>query len=283
VTVTSYFRPSSVPEAIRLLQTHGPDLLVIAGGTVAMPLLNEGVVQPRLVMGLRTAGLAGIERTEAGLRIGATTTLSELADQDAVPMLAAAAIRTAAWAVRNLGTVGGNLFSAPRGGDVATALLALDAAAVVSGPGGTRVVPLGSFFMGLHATALAADELVTAIRVPIPDGEAAFVKLGRRGANSPAVVTVAAHVRRGGERMAKARIAIGSAGPVPFRATAAEAALAGKPFDDGAIAAAADAAEAEAEPLADAIASDWYRRRMVGVVVRQALEQLAPAASGRAA
>jgi carbon-monoxide dehydrogenase medium subunit len=83
--------------------------------------------------------------------------------------------------------------------------------------------------------------------------------------------------------MAKARIAIGSAGPVPFRATAAEAALAGKPFDDGAIAAAADAAEAEAEPLADAIASDWYRRRMVGVVVRQALEQLAPAATGRAA
>jgi CO/xanthine dehydrogenase FAD-binding subunit len=283
VTVSSYFRPSSVPEAIRLLQAHGPDLFVIAGGTVAMPLLNEGVLQPRLVMGLRNAGLAGIEQTDGGLRIGATTTLTALVEQDAIPMLATAASRTAAWSVRNLGTVGGNLFSAPRGGDVATALLALDASAVASGPGGTRVIPLTSFFTGLHATALAPDELVTAIRVPMPDGDASFVKLGRRSQGSPAVVTVAAQVRRDGERTTKARIAIGSAGPVPFRAVAAEAALAGKPFDGDAISAAAEAAEAEAEPLADAIASDWYRRRMVGVVVRQALEQLVPAASGRAA
>jgi CO/xanthine dehydrogenase FAD-binding subunit len=283
VTVTSYFRPSSVPEAIRLLQAHGPDLLVIAGGTVAMPLLNEGVLQPRLVMGLRNAGLAGIDRTNAGLRIGATTTLTALAEQDAIPMLATAASRTAAWSVRNLGTVGGNLFSAPRGGDVATALLALDAIAVASGASGARVIPLAAFFTGLQATALAPDELVTAVRVPTPDGETAFVKLGRRSANSPAVVTVAVHVRRDGERVRKARIAIGSAGPVPFRATSAEAALAGRPFDGEAIENAAAAAETEAEPHADAIASDWYRRRMVGVVVRQALEQLAATATGRAA
>jgi CO/xanthine dehydrogenase FAD-binding subunit len=248
-----------------------------------MPLLNEGVVQPRLVMGLRRAGLAGIERTDAGLRIGATTTLSALAEQDAIPVLAAAASRAAAWSVRNLGTVGGNLFSPPRGGDVATALLALDASVVASGPSGTRVIPLAAFFTGLRETALAADELVTAIRVPTPDGVAAFSKLGRRDANSPAVVTVAAHIRLDGERVSKARIAIGSAGPVPFRATSAEAVLAGAAFDAEAIAAAADAAEAEAEPLADAVASDWYRRRMVGVVVRQVLEGLAGAADRRAA
>jgi CO/xanthine dehydrogenase FAD-binding subunit len=283
VTVTSYFRPSTVPEAIGLLQAHGPDLLVIAGGTVAMPLLNEGVVQPRLVMGLRNAGLAGIDRSEAGLRIGATTTLTALAEQDDVPMLATAASRAAAWAVRNLATVGGNLFSAPRGGDVATALLALDATVVVSGAGGTRVIPLATFFTGLQTTALMPGELVTALRVPLPDGQASFVKLGRRSANSPAVVTVAATIRRDGERVRKVRIAIGSAGPFPFRATRAEAALAGTTFDRDAIDAAAAAAEDEADPLADAIASDWYRRRMVAVVVRQALEQLLPAASGRAA
>src|SRR5690349_10415342 len=149
-----------------------------------MPLLNEGVIQPRLVMGLRNAGLAGIDDTDGGLRIGATTTLTALSEQDAIPLLATAASRTAAWSVRNLATVGGNLFSAPRGGDVATALLALDAAAVASGPNGARVIPLRAFFTGLQATTLAADELVTAIRVPIPDGETAFVKLGRRTANS---------------------------------------------------------------------------------------------------
>lgn len=283
MTVTSYFRPSSVPEAIGLLQAHGPDLLVIAGGTVAMPLVNEGVTQPRLVMGLRAAGLAGVERTDAGLRIGATTTLAGLAEQDEIPVLATAAIRTAAWAVRNMGTVGGNLFSAPRGGDVATALLALDAAVVATGPRGTRVVPLRTFFTGLQATDLAPDELVTALRVPIPDGDAAFIKLGRRTANSPAVVSVAAHVRRDGERVTKARIAIGSVGPFPFRAVSAEDALVGTTLEADALAAGAAAAEAEAEPLTDAVASDWYRRRMVAVVVRKALEALAPGGTGRAA
>jgi aerobic carbon-monoxide dehydrogenase medium subunit len=284
VTVTSYFRPGSVPEAIALLQEHGPDLLVIAGGTVAMPLLNEAVVQPALVMGLRRAGLAGIERTsDAGLRIGAMTTLTDLAGQDAIPMLATAARRTASWSVRNMGTVGGNLFSAPRGGDVATALLALDASVVASGPAGTRVIPLARFFTGLHETALGPDELVTAVRVPLPDGDAAFVKLGRRTANSPAVVSVAARIRRDRERVIAARIALGSTGPYPFRAASAEAALVGKALDADAIARAVAAAEAEAEPLEDAVASDWYRRRMVGVVVRRALEGLSATEAGRVA
>ena len=274
MTVTSYFRPTSVSEAIGLRQTHGAELLVIAGGTVAMPLLNEGVVQPRLVMGLRGAGLDGIDETDGWLRIGATTTLAALAEQRSIPMLATAARRTASWPVRNLGTVGGNLFSAPRGGDVATALLALDALVVVSGPGGTRVLPIGSFFTGLLATALAPDELVTAVRVPLPEGEAAFHKLGRRTANTPAVVSVAARVRRDGDRVTAARIALGSAGPVPFRAGAAEAALIGSPLDATSIEAAARAAESAAEPLADAVASDWYRRRMVPVVVRRTLESL---------
>ena len=85
-------------------------------------------------MGLRRAGMGGIERRDGGLRIGATTTLTALAAQDAVPVLATAARRTGSWAVRNMATVGGNLFSAPRGGDVATALLALDAVVEATGP-----------------------------------------------------------------------------------------------------------------------------------------------------
>ena len=282
MTVTSYHLPTSVAEAVGLLQAHGPDLLVLAGGTVAMPLVNEGVRRPTRVMGLRRAGMGGIEERDGGLRIGATTTLTELAAQDAVPMLATAARRTGSWAVRNMATVGGNLFSAPRGGDVATALLALDAVVEATGPSGMRTIALESFFTGLMTTALAPDELVTAIVVP-PHGLASFVKLGRREVNSPAVVTVAACVVTDDEAVTGARIAIGSVGPHPVRVRAAEAIVVGSTLDAASLGRAADAAAAAAAPHSDAVASDGYRRRMVGVGVRRAREELAQGVSGRAA
>ena len=282
MTVASYLLPTSVAEAVELLRAHGPELLVLAGGTVAMPLLNEGVRQPARVMGLRRAGMAGMERREGGLRIGATTTLTALAAQDAVPVLATAARRTGSWAVRNMATVGGNLFSAPRGGDVATALLALDAVVEATGSSGSRTIPLESFFTGLMTTALAADELVTAIVVP-PQGLASFVKLGRREANSPAVVTVAARVVTDEDAVTEARIAIGSVGPHPVRVRAAESLVVGRRLDVPSLRRAAEAAAAAVEPHSDAVASDWYRRRMVGVVVGQALEQLRQAHPGRIA
>ena len=87
MTVRTYLLPRSRPEALGLLGAHGPELLVMAGGTVAMPLINEGISLPEAVMGLRLAGLGGLERAGAMLRIGATATLTQLLDQDAVPML----------------------------------------------------------------------------------------------------------------------------------------------------------------------------------------------------
>jgi CO/xanthine dehydrogenase FAD-binding subunit len=285
VTVTSYFLPTSVLEAIGLLRAHGPDLLVIAGGTVAMPLINEGISLPTHVMGLRRAGLDTIERTPGGLRIGATATLTAIAALDAVPLLATAARRTASWSVRNMATVGGNLFTPPPGGDLATALLALDATVEATGPDGTRTIPLAAFFTGFLATALEPDELVTAITVPAPaTAEAsAYRKLGRRQANSPAVVMVAVRARLDGGIVTDARLALGAVGPHPIRVPGAEAALDGSSLDTAAIDAAAEAATAAAEPLEDAVASDWYRRRMTGIVVRRVLEELAATGIGRAA
>jgi CO/xanthine dehydrogenase FAD-binding subunit len=283
VTVTSYVLPTSVAEAGGLLAAHGPDLLVLAGGTVAMPLVNEGTTRPTRVMGLRRAGLDGLEARDGGLRIGATTTLTALAAQDAVPLLATAARQTASWAVRNMATVGGNLFSTPRGGDVATALLALDAVIEATGPSGTRTIALDGFFTGLMTTALAPDELVTAIVVPAARGSTTFLKLGRRTANTPAVVTVAARLVMDGGPVSEARIALGAAGPHPVRVAAAETALLGRALEGPAIKAAAGAAEAGMEPRADAVASEWYRRRMVGLSVRRALGELAAGVPGRIA
>ena len=277
MTVATYFLPASVPEALGLLREHGPDLLVIAGGTVAMPLINEGISLPRQVMGLRRIGLDRIERTADGLRIGATATLTALAGQADAPLLATAARRTASWAVRNMATVGGNLFTPPPGGDVATALLALDAMVELTGPDGARTIPIEAFWTGFLGTALGAGELVTAITVPPGAGHEtrdAFLKFGRREANTPAVVTVAVRLTLDGGTVREARIALGAVGPHPVRARAAEAALADAALNDETIGRAAAAAAADGDPFTDAVATDWYRRRMTGVVVGRALSGL---------
>jgi len=266
VTVASYFRPASVREALSLLVEHGPELLVIAGGTIAMPLINEGISLPREVMGLRHAGLDTYERSASEVRIGATLPLTRLTEQDDLPLLRAAARRTASWSIRNMATVGGNLFAPPPAGDVATALLALDARVTISGRNGERELALADLWTGFMTTALAADELLTAITVPLRDEPSAFLKFGRKEANTPAIVSVA---------VAGDRIALGAVDVHPIRARKAEAALAGGPRDEAAIAAAAEAAADECEPLADALASEWYRRRMVRIFVERVLRDQA--------
>jgi len=276
VTVRNYFLPPSLPDALGLLETHGPDLLVMAGGTVAMPLVNEGLSLPELVMGLRKAGLDRLEVVDGTLRVGATATLTRLLEQRVVPMLSDAARSTASWSVRNMATVGGNLFTPPPGGDVAVALVALDATVVLAGPRGERSLPIAEFYTGFLSTQLAADELLVEIRVPVADDPAAFLKFGRKHANTPAVVTVAARVTWRDGTVADARVALGAVGPHPIRARAAEGSLLGSLLDAATIDRAAGAAMDECEPFTDAIATDWYRRRMVGVFVTRALRQLAP-------
>ena len=281
MTVQAYLLPRSLPEALGLLERHGPDLLVMAGGTVAMPLMNDGISLPRAVMGLRLAGLNGIERSNGRLRIGATTTLTQLLQQDSIPLLREAARNTASWSVRNMGTVGGNLFTPPPGGDVAVALLALDASVTLEGARGARVVSLEDFWTGFLTTELAADELLAEVWVPIPGRSAAFVKFGRKHANTPAVVTVAARLDWDGDRVVDARIALGAVGPHPIRARDAERLLIGGRLDADVIAAAADSASQACDPFTDAIATTWYRRRMARLFVGRVLEQLAAGTPAR--
>lgn len=275
MTVREYLAPRSLPEAIGLLERHGPELLVMAGGTLAMPLINEGISLPEQVMSLRAAGLAGIEHRGDVLGIGATTTLTQLLLQNDIPLLREAARNTASWSIRNMGTAGGNLFAPPPGGDVAVALLALDARMRLAGAHGERVLQLADFYTGFMTNALGVDELLVEIQVPTAVRETAFIKFGRKHANTPAVVTVAIALDRHDGRISTARIALGAAGPHPIRVASAEAAIVGSALEPGAIEHAADAAAHECRPFTDAIATEWYRRRMVGVFVRRALETIA--------
>ena len=127
MTVKSYFLPQSLDEALGILVERGDSLLLMGGGTVTMPLINEGVSTPEKVMALRQAGFNYVQRDNGTVKIGATTTLTQMVDNAPFPVLQEAARHTASWAIRNMATVGGNLFVPPPAGDFATALLALDA------------------------------------------------------------------------------------------------------------------------------------------------------------
>lgn len=271
MTVAEYFLPKSVAEAVDLLERHGPGLLVMAGGTVAMPLVNEGISLPERVMGLRRAGLDRLDAIGGGLNVGATVTLTRLLQQRTVPVLSEAARSTASWSVRNMGTVGGNLFTPPPGGDVAVALLALDARVTLLGPHGERVVPLDEFYTGFMTNALRDDELLTAVHVPPVTGEAAYVKFGRKHTSTPSVVTVAVRVARREGIVTDARIALGAAGPHPIRVRRAERAVIGSTLGEEALRDVAEGAADECEPFSDGVASAWYRREMVRLFVRRAL------------
>jgi CO/xanthine dehydrogenase FAD-binding subunit len=275
VAIKEYFLPQSLDEAIGLLDTHGPSLLVMAGGTLAMPLINDGVSMPDRVMGLRQTGLDYIKRANGSLLIGGTTTLTRVLREAKVPMLQQAAHAIGGWSIRNMGTVGGNLFAPPPAGDFAVALLALDAQVRLVGKKGERQIPLAEFYTGFMTNALQPGEIVAEFSVPIPKGKTAYVKYGRKSENTPAIVTVAAHVTLSGGKVKQAAIALNAVGPHPLRAVKAEAALTGNELDEATIAAAAQAAAAECEPFTDGIATEWYRRRMVDVYVRRALAQIA--------
>jgi CO/xanthine dehydrogenase FAD-binding subunit len=274
VTTTDFFIPRSLDEALGLLHEHGPDLVVMGGGTIVMGMVNDGLLFPRRAMSLRRAGMDEVRAAEGRITIGAATTLARVSRLDDLPILAQAAARLGSPAIRNMATIGGNMFARPPAGDLAVPLLALDAQVELAGPQGRRRLPLEQFFSGDGRRACADGELLAGFDVPRPAGRCAYLKFGRRQANTPSVVAVAAQIVADAGALSEARIALGAAGPHPLRARQAEAVLIGRPLDSESIAAAAEAAMAECDPPTDALASGWYRKKMVGVYVRRALESL---------
>jgi carbon-monoxide dehydrogenase medium subunit len=245
--VTEYLLPSSADEAAAQL-AGGAALM--AGGTTVMPAVLAGSLGAERVVGLARAGLDGVERAGGRTTIGACVTLARVAGLDHAPALASAAASVGGPALRNMATVGGNLLAGAPYGDVAVALLALDAEVDL----GDRTVGIDDFWGEFRAGA----DIVRA--VSFNDEAAAgsvYVRWARRAANSPAVVCVA---------VAGGRVAIGGVGGHPVRSAGAEAHL----DDPGAAGA---AAAAEVDPPTDGIASSWYRTRMTEVFVRRALEE----------
>jgi CO/xanthine dehydrogenase FAD-binding subunit len=243
--------PSSAAEAAGLLRAGG---WLIGGGTVVMPKVNTGAVPVEHLISLRHAGLAGIRVDADTVTIGAATTLAAVGADDRLGFLHPVIRSIASPPVRNLATVGGNLLVPQPHGDLAVALLALDAR--------VDVVSVDSARTGSVGEPVAPDEIVTAVHFDLPETWH-YRKAMRRRHNSAAIVTVAAVLD--GERT---RVALGGVAPRPVRAYAAERILRDDP---GAVAEAAEAAGEGVEAFDDAYASAWYRVRVLPVHVRRAL------------
>ena len=293
-----YYRAGSVAEAGQLLAAH-PGAKLLAGGHSLIPLLKLRLAAPPAVIDIgRMEELRGIATDGDGLRIGALTTHAEIAASDAVKEHAAALAEAASQigdpAVRNRGTIGGNLAHADPASDLPIVLAALGATLTVTGRDGGRLVDAGDFFTGVMMTLLGENDLLTSIRIPSATGRGtAYVKF-LHPASRYAVIGVAASVgigTRGGGWMAKSggpretvctdvSVAIGGLVPKPVRCSAVEQALKEQAPSDEVFAAAAAAVAGDVgeDLLGDIFASADYRSAVAPVYVQRAIA----AAAGRA-
>jgi CO/xanthine dehydrogenase FAD-binding subunit len=273
-----YLAPQTLDEALEALGKQPDGARIIAGGTDMIPRMRSRMVAPTLLVDLRLLGLDGIKVNGNGIRIGASSTHTNILESDMLaehcPALVEAVKDIAGPPVRNRGTVGGNLVNASPAADLAPPLLVYDAVAVVVKADAERGVRLAEFFTGPGQTVLAADEILTEIRIPaIPQNTASkFIKLGKRKAMAIAVVSAAARLTLNeAGKITQARIALGSVAPTPMRAFKAEAMLEGQMPSEELFTEAGQVASSEASPISDIRASGDYRKKMVGVLTRRAL------------
>jgi CO/xanthine dehydrogenase FAD-binding subunit len=277
-----YIRATDTEHAVALLAQYRDTARVLAGGTDLLVELKTAPHGPHAVIDIsRVAPLKRIERTDGGLRIGSAATHAEIASSELVrsscAVLAQAANAIGAVQTRNAGTIGGNLVTCVPSMDSGPPLLALDASVVLASERGKRRLTLGEFFLGPRRTAALADELLTHILIPEASlGKAmTFLKFGLRKGQALALVNVAAGFFReaNAATFQSPRIALGAVAPTVIRAFEAERCLEGRRIDSRAIREAAALAAAEASPIDDFRASASYRRSLIAVLVRRALEE----------
>jgi len=278
-----YIEATTIQEAISSLVKYDERAKLIAGGTDLLVQMREKTVRPDYVVDITNIpGLDYINYDEKqGLSIGALTTIRSLEESAELrmkyPVISLAASKLGSVAIRNLGTLGGNLCNAAPSAEMAPALIGLSANAKIVGPGGERIVPLENFFTGPGTTLLKKGEIVIEIQVPIPspDTKGIYLKRAIRGSIDLAIVGVAVitTLESKNEVCKDIKIVLGAVAPIPMRACNAEEVIRGKRMDENLIEKSAEEAASEAKPITDVRASAWYRTEMVKVLTRQALRE----------
>lgn len=275
----TYHRPGTVPDVLALLQAHGAEAKVIAGGQSLGPMLNMRLARPGHLVDLNDLLELDYLRPEPGmLEIGAMTrhhrlaTAPELAH--ALPLVAAMARTIGHYAIRQRGTIGGSLVQADPAAQLPLAAVVHDAEMVLQGRDGTRIVPARAFLQSIMTVDIAQGEILTAVRFPRPEAGTrwAFELFSRRHGDF-AIVSVALMIRIGGDgRVAALRLGLGGVDSVPIRLDALEERLRGEKPDGGFRDALATLAAGAIRPETSAQLPADYRRDLVKVLVARALD-----------
>ena len=275
-----YVVPRTLPEAVAELVKRGQEAKVLAGGHSLIPLMKLRLSTPSFLVDIgRVSNLNYIREEDGHIAIGALTTHHdiELSDllKNKLPLLTSAASQIGDPQVRNRGTIGGAAAHADPFGDFPACLLALDAEFKLVGPKGERSVAAREFFIDTFTTALEPNEILREIRIatPSPGSRATYLKFSRRSQDW-AIVAVAAQVTLGGHEVANVAIGLTGMGPKPLRAAAVEKALRGKAAHDEDIRKASEQAADGTDPPQDLNGSPDYRRHLVQVLTRRALEEV---------
>ena len=277
-----YRTPKNLKEAHASLQEFGPDAKFIAGGTALVIMMKQRLVRPSCLVSLRSVrGFNGIEVKDGGISIGGLATHRAVESSSLVrrrlPVLAETYHHVATIRIRNMATVGGGLAHADPNQDPPPTLIALGATVKATSANGSRVLPLDTFFTDYYETVLNPDEIITELFVPklAPNTGAAYLKFLPRTADDYATVSAAAVLTldKNLKIINDVRIALGSVGTTPIRATGAEAVLRGQPVKAEAFAEAGEKAKEAVDPISDFRGSAGYKKEMAAVFVRRALEK----------
>ncbi len=274
----NYEAPPTLAQAISLLQKHGDDAKILAGGHSLLPMMKLRFASPAILIDINNIpGLADITVDGNTIKIGALTREVQVEHSDLLkkhyPIFADVTKQIADPQVRNMGTIGGNLAHGDAANDHPAVMLALGAKVIATGPSGSRSIDINDFFNGFYSTALEPHEILTEIQFPMPPAHtgSAYHKLERK-VGDYATAGVAVVLTMDGAICKNISIGLTNVNPVPMRAARSEEFLKGKELTDANIKEAGRLASEDCSPSTDLRGSEAYKRDMVAVLVRRMIK-----------
>ncbi|WP_372570694.1 FAD binding domain-containing protein [Ruegeria jejuensis] len=272
-----YYRPKDMAGVLSLLEEHGDDARVMAGGHSLIPMMKLRMAEvPHLIDLQDVGGMSGIEIDADSIRIGAMVTQADIIDHaalaDVAPILREAALQIADPQVRYMGTVGGNVANGDPGNDMPGLMQCLDAQFTLVGSGGERSVRARAFYEAAYMTAREDDEVLTAVTIPLPEGGYAYEKQKRKIGDYATAAAAVQIVNDGGACVA-ASIAMTNLSDTPIYSEAAGTALVGTSVDDAAIKTAVAAMLGDIDPSEDNRGPVAFKKHVAGVILRRTIER----------
>ena len=272
-----YYRPKDMAGVLSLLDEHGDDARVMAGGHSLIPMMKLRLADvPHLIDLQDVGGMSDIAVTAENICIGAMVTQADIIDHHglakAAPILREAALQIADPQVRYMGTVGGNVANGDPGNDMPGLMQCVDATFTVVGPEGEREIAARDFYEAAYMTAREDDEVLTSVTIPLPKGGYAYEKQKRK-IGDYATAAAAVQIVKDGGTCSSAAIAMTNLSDTPVYSEAAGAALVGTQVDTAAVAAAVTAMLADIDPTEDNRGPIAFKKHVAGVILRRAIER----------